>query len=123
MLLLNQLTIIGIFVTPRGFRLSLGGPIIGNTRIESKTGNPLVNFAIYGINLYTAQALIKDEFFVSGSGLTPYGFTINVSGPLLGMTSVVFKLPDFLTDHDNFHDIVSSQFNLDRKVVNKYRKD
>lgn len=123
LLLLNQLTIVGIYVTPKGFRFILGGPIVGNSKLESKTGNQLVNLTLYGINLITAKLLIKNEFFVSGSGLTPKGFTINVAGPLIGLQRVNFKLPDFLKDHDNFHDVVSEQFNLDKSIVNKYRKD
>ena len=123
LLLLNQLTIAGIFVTPRGFRMTLAGPITGMRRIESRTGNPIINLIIYGINLVTAKLLIKDEFFLTGSVLTPDGFTVNVGGPLFGLPRVVYRLPDFIMDQDNFHEIVSKQFNMDPNIVNKYRRE
>src|SRR5690554_625161 len=123
LLLLNQLTIVGIFVTPRGFRMTLAGPITGMRRIESRTGNPIINLIIYGINLVTAKLLIKDEFFLAGSVLTSDGFTLNVGGPLFGLPRVVYRLPDFIMDQDNFHEIVSKQFNMDPNIVNKYRRE
>ncbi|MFC6602152.1 hypothetical protein ACFQDF_12280 [Ectobacillus funiculus] len=36
LLLTGQITIIGVFVTPGGFRISIGGPLTGISRLEGK---------------------------------------------------------------------------------------
>ncbi|MDQ0255306.1 hypothetical protein J2S74_002688 [Evansella vedderi] len=122
LLLTGQITIMGIFVTPHGFRVTLAGPITGLRRIESPTGNPIVNLIISLLNIIIAKLLILDQFNVTGSALTPDGFTINCGGPILGLPRVTPKIPDFNNYLDNFHKLVCKYFDLDPKVVNKYKR-
>ena len=123
LLLLHQLTIIGVFVTAGGVRISVGGPITGLQRLESPTGNPLINFSIYSIGFVTGILLIKDDLFVSGTVLSPHGYSINISGPILGLTQVVYYLPDFLSNEEKFQDTLVKQFHFDEHIVKKYRRD
>lgn len=122
LLLTGQLSIVGVFVSPRGFRFTLSGPITGLGRIESKTGNIVVNLIISILNIIIAKLLIIDQFNVSGSVLTPDGFTINVGGPILGMPRVTARIPDFNNYLDNFDKLVCKFFDLDPAIVKKYRK-
>ncbi|MDG5787245.1 hypothetical protein QA612_07045 [Evansella sp. AB-P1] len=125
LLLTGQITIMGVFVTPRGFRVTLAGPITGIRRIESPTGNPIVNLGIDIIDIFIAKFLLLDQFSVTGSALTPEGFTINCGGPLLGVPRVKAKIPriqNLFNDLDNFNKLVCDIFNIDPSVANKYKK-
>ncbi|MCD8511593.1 MAG: hypothetical protein LRY73_18185 [Bacillus sp. (in: Bacteria)] len=122
LLLTGQLSIVGVFVSPRGFRFTLAGPITGLGRIQSKTGNVAVNLIISFLNIIIAKLLILDQFNVSGSVLTPDGFTINVGGPIMGLSRVTARIPDFNNYLDNFDKLVCKFFGFDPHVVKKYRK-
>ncbi|WP_157184194.1 hypothetical protein [Evansella cellulosilytica] len=122
LLLTGQITIMGVFVTPRGFRVTMAGPITGSRRIESKTGNPLVNLTIDVIDILIAKQLLQDKFFITGSALTPFGFTINAGGPLLGVERMVPKVPSLFHDLDNFNMLVAKLLNFDPSIANKYQR-
>ncbi|SDZ63286.1 hypothetical protein SAMN05421736_12319 [Evansella caseinilytica] len=122
LLLLGQLTIVGVFVTPRGFRVSIAGPITGFSRIESKTGSPIVNAVIDVISFGIAGLLLKDSFQVTGSVLTARGFTVNVGGPLLGLPRLYPKIPNWFTDLDNFNEVVARIFHLNPDIAGKYNR-
>ncbi|MBU9720644.1 hypothetical protein [Bacillus alkalicola] len=121
LIFLGQLSIIGVFVTPRGFRVTLAGPITGSSRLQSNTNNPIVNTFIDAINLVIAKLLIIDQFRITGTVLTHNGFTVNCGGPLLGTARTQPKIPKIVSEFDNFHEVVCRFFNIDPKVFREYK--
>ena len=123
LLLTGQITIIGVFVTPRGFRASLGGPITGQSRLISKTGNPAVNLTIDIIDIFIAKYLLTRQFSITGVVLNPAGMTINVGGPILGMPHLAPTLPGMDDPHDNIFKLVCEQLNLNPKLIEKHLRE
>ncbi|MFA9556948.1 hypothetical protein ACERII_06580 [Evansella sp. AB-rgal1] len=122
LLLTGQISIMGVFVTPRGFRVTMAGPITGLSRIESKTGNIFVNVGISVINILIAKMLLMEQFSITGSALTPQGFTINAGGPILGVPRVKAKIPKIdglFNDLDNIHQLTCTFLGVDPKVTRK----
>ncbi|MBU9713118.1 hypothetical protein KS419_15405 [Bacillus tamaricis] len=115
LIFMGQLSIIGVFVTPRGFRVTLAGPLTGSSRIKSVTNNPVVNMIIDIINIAIAKMLIIDQFRITGTVLTHNGFTINCGGPLLGTARTQPKIPRIISEYDNLHDVLCRFFNIDPK--------
>ena len=122
LLLTGQITIIGVFVTPGGFRVSLGGPLTGTSRIESKSGSQTVNLIIDIIDIMLALLLINDEIRVTGSFIAPGSFAINVGGPIFGVPMPEPTLPTMRNEHHFFQRIVSRHFNVDSNLVEKLTK-
>ncbi|WP_078595851.1 hypothetical protein [Evansella clarkii] len=123
LLLTGQITIIGVFVTPRGFRASLGGPITGQQRLVSKTGNPLVNLTIDLIDIFIAKFLITGQFSVTGVVLNPAGLSINVGGPLLGLPHLRPTLPGLEDPHDNIYKLLCEHLNLNPKLIENHIRE
>ncbi|EKN64564.1 hypothetical protein P9E76_06885 [Schinkia azotoformans] len=122
LLLTGQITIIGVFVTPGGFRASLGGPLTGASRIESKTGSQTVNLIIDIIDIVLALLLIGDELRVTGSFIAPGSFTINVGGPIFGVPMPEPNLPTMKNEYRFFQRIVDRHFHVDPNLVEKLTK-
>ncbi|KSU80246.1 hypothetical protein AS030_20105 [Fictibacillus enclensis] len=113
LLLSGQITIIGVFVTPRGFRVSLGGPLTGEDRLEGIGGNQAATTLVDVIDIGLAILLISDQIRVTGSFIAPGRFTINVSGPIFGVPLTVPSLPQLKRESAFFQKIVSRHFEVD----------
>lgn len=84
LLLTGQITIVGIFVTPGEFNLSLSGPLLGSARLVNKyKENKLTNGLIDVIDIIIAILLIMDEIRIISTVIGPSRFSIIVSGPIL----------------------------------------
>lgn len=121
LLLTGQITIIGIFVRPGRFSLSLGGPITGGSRLEGIDNQGMGNFVINFIDIILAILLIIDEINVTGSFISSGDFTINVSGPIFGYPRVVpVTLPP--ENIETFHSVVSKQYKVPLELLNNLKR-
>ncbi|WP_034670266.1 hypothetical protein [Ectobacillus panaciterrae] len=120
----GQFTIIGIFVTPGGFRISVGGPLTGTSRLEGKSGSRAVNLIIDVFDILTAVLLITDQINVTGTFISsPERFTVNVSGPIFGVPKTGPALPDVNKIFTDFRKIVPKHFNVNPELLRKLTKE
>lgn len=112
LLLTGQITLRGIFVTPKSFRLSLGGPITGTERIEGLNGNKTITFFIDIIDIIIALLLLKGSIIVEGTFIGAREFTLVVSGPIFGMPFPEPSLPDIKEDYHLYKKVISKQLQL-----------
>ena len=123
LLLTGQITIIGVFVTPGAFRISVGGPITGTSRIEGKDGNTGINIIIDMIDVFLAALLLNNQINVSGAFISSGRFTINVSGPIFGVPKTEPALSELNQSSQFFHRTVSKHFYVNPDLVEKFTKD
>ncbi|WRQ95108.1 hypothetical protein NQ126_011855 [Priestia megaterium] len=123
LLLTGQITIIGVFVTPGAFRVSVGGPITGTSRIEGKDGNAGINIIIDMIDVFLAALLLNNQINVSGAFISSGRFTINVSGPIFGVPKTEPALSELNQSSQFFHHTVSKHFYVNPDLVEKFTKD
>ncbi|MHC8969038.1 hypothetical protein [Priestia aryabhattai] len=123
LLLTGQITIIGVFVTPGAFRVSVGGPITGISRIEGKDGNVGINIIIDMIDVFLAALLLNNQINVSGAFISSGRFTINVSGPIFGVPKTEPALSELNQSSQFFHRTVSKHFYVNPDLVEKFTKD
>ncbi|MCP1451981.1 MULTISPECIES: hypothetical protein [Priestia] len=123
LLLTGQITIIGVFVTPGAFRVSVGGPITGTSRIEGKDGNAGINIIIDMIDVFLAALLLNNQINVSGAFISSGRFTINVSGPIFGVPKTEPALSELNQSSQFFHRTVSKHFYVNPDLVEKFTKD
>jgi hypothetical protein len=123
LLLTGQITIIGVFVTSGGFRISVGGPLTGSSRLEGKSGNQTINTIIDGIDIITAILLLSGEIGVTGTFVSAGRFTINVSGPIFGVPKSEPSLLGLEKDFNIFRRIVSRHYKVDPHLVEKFKKE
>ncbi|MBY0028842.1 hypothetical protein H7K20_17215 [Priestia aryabhattai] len=123
LLLTGQITIIGVFVTPGAFRISVGGPITGTSRIEGKGGDAGINIIIGMIDVILAALLLNNQINVSGAFISSGRFTINVSGPIFGVPKTEPALSELNQSSQFFHRTVSKHFYVNPDLVEKFTKD
>ncbi|WP_419784755.1 hypothetical protein [Priestia aryabhattai] len=123
LLLTGQITIIGVFVTPGAFRISVGGPITGTSRIEGKYGDAGINIIIDMIDVILAALLLNNQINVSGAFISSGRFTINVSGPIFGVPKTEPALSELNQSSQFFHRTVSKHFYVNPDLVEKFTKD
>ncbi|PFL01895.1 hypothetical protein COJ01_07980 [Priestia megaterium] len=123
LLLTGQITIIGVFVTPGAFRVSVGGPITGTSRIEGRDGNAGINIIIDMIDVFLAALLLNNQINVSGAFISSGRFTINVSGPIFGVPKTEPALSELNQSSQFFHRTVSKHFYVNPDLVEKFTKD
>ncbi|KAB2330243.1 hypothetical protein F7731_20605 [Cytobacillus depressus] len=117
LLLTGQISIVGIFINPGDFNLSLSGPIFGRARLESKFSNePFINTVIDIIDVIIAVLLIIDEIQVIGAFIGPRRFSIVVSGPIFGSRRHVPTLPCLKREYKFYKKIVTKYFAVDPTV-------
>ncbi|MHC0038549.1 hypothetical protein [Pseudoneobacillus sp. C159] len=117
LLLTGQITIIGVFITPPEFSLSLSGPLFGRARLEGK--NRVATGLIDVIDIIIAILLIVDKIRVISSVLGPSRFSINVSGPIFGAPLYQPTLPSLKRNYHFYRKIVSKHFDF-APMVFKY---
>lgn len=113
LLLTGQLTIVGVFITAGGFSVSLSGPIIGGSRLESKFGDNLTNTFIDVIDVVIAVLLIIDEITLISVIIAAGRFSIDVTGPIFGVSRTVPTLPILRRNYRFFRKYLSNQLNID----------
>ncbi|MGG0417609.1 hypothetical protein ABEY52_16380 [Priestia aryabhattai] len=123
LLLTGQITIIGVFVTPGAFRISVGGPITGTSRIEGKDGDAGINIIIDMIDVILAALLLNNQINVSGAFISSGRFTINVSGPIFCVPKTEPALSELNQSSQFFHRTVSKYFYVNPDLVEKFTKD
>ncbi|WWW24108.1 hypothetical protein V8Z66_13620 [Priestia aryabhattai] len=123
LLLTGQITIIGVFVTPGAFRISVGGPVTGTSRIEGKGGDAGINIIIDMIDVILAALLLNNQINVSGAFISSGRFTINVSGPIFGVPKTEPALSELNQSSQFFHRTVSKHFYVNPDLVEKFTKD
>ncbi|WP_057775604.1 hypothetical protein [Cytobacillus dafuensis] len=123
LLLSGQITIVGVFVIPGGFSVSLSGPIFGGSRLEGKCGNRVLNAFIDIIDVIIAILLIIDEIRLVSVVVGPGRFSVDVSGPIFGEEVNEPTLPLLRQNYNFFHQIVSNHFNIDPTLFRKLEKE
>ncbi|MEC1522272.1 hypothetical protein P9D43_09605 [Neobacillus niacini] len=123
LLLTGQITVIGVFITSGGFRVSLSGPILGGERTVGKYEDKISNAVIDIIDLVLAILLIVDQIRLTGVVLGPRRFSVNVSGPIFGVPLYEPALPVLRQDYHFFQQIVSSHFNIDSSIFKNIEKE
>ena len=124
LLMTGQITIIGIFVTPGEFSLSLSGPILGRARLESKYNDQkLADSLIDVIDILIIILLLIDEIRVSGAVIGPARLSIIVSGPIFGSPKYEPTLPGLKREYNFYKKIVSKYFQVDPELFNNDWKD
>ncbi|WP_045518185.1 hypothetical protein [Neobacillus niacini] len=113
LLLTGQITIVGIFVTPGEFSLSLSGPLFGRTRTEGKFGNKVTTALIDVLDVIIAVLLIIDEIRLVSVVVGPSRFSIDVSGSIFGAPNYLPTLPFLKKNYHFFRKIVSRHFEMD----------
>ncbi len=120
LLLTGQITIVGVFVTPPEFSLSLSGPLFGRTRLEGKNGNTVATAMVDVIDVIIAILLIIDAIRVVSSVFGPARFSINVSGPIFGSPLYEPTLPNLKENYHFFRKIVSDHFDIDNTFFKNF---
>lgn len=115
LLLTGQITIIGVFVRPGRFSLSLGGPLFGGHRLEGTDHSQVGNLFIDILDIIIAILLINDAIHVTGTFISSGDFSINVSGPIFGYPEVVPALP--IEDYNFFNTIVKKYYNVPPELL------
>ncbi|MCP8970530.1 hypothetical protein [Ectobacillus ponti] len=123
LLLTGQITIIGVFVTPGGFRLSVGGPLTGISRLEGKQQRKWASWLIDILDVIIALLLISDQINVSGAFTSSRRFTINVTGPIFGVAKIAAASPDIQSISREFQRIVPRHYTVDQSLLQKLMKD
>jgi hypothetical protein len=113
LLLAGQFTIIGIFITPDGFALSVGGPLSGESRIESKNNNQAVDATIDAIDILLAMLLISGKVGIGAITLSSDGFSFTIAGPIFGTQKPDPTLPNAPKVFKEFNTVVSKYFDID----------
>ncbi|SDM71409.1 hypothetical protein [Bacillus sp. OK048] len=113
LLLTGQITIVGVFVTPPEFSISLSGPLFGRARLEGKSGNQFSTALIDVLDVLIAVLLILDEIRLVSCVVGPSRFSIDVSGPIFGSPKYIPTLPTLKKSYHFFQKIVSRHFELD----------
>ncbi|MFF5399660.1 hypothetical protein ACFY5J_20250 [Peribacillus butanolivorans] len=119
LLLTGQITIIGIFVRPGRFSLSLGGPLFGGHRLEGKDHSQEGNLFIDILDIIIAILLINDVIHVTGFFVSSGEFTINVSGPIFGYPEVTPALP--IEDYNLFNTIITKHYIVPPELLTNIR--
>ncbi|MEH7383696.1 hypothetical protein V7138_24785 [Bacillus sp. JJ1533] len=120
LLLTGQITIIGVFITPPEFSLSLSGPIFGRARLEGKNGNEISTAIVDVIDVIIAILLLVDAIRVIGSVFGPSRFSINVSGPIFGAPLYEPTLPILKQNYRFYRKIVSKYFDVDNAIFKNF---
>lgn len=113
LLLTGQLTVVGVFIAPRAYSLSLGGPLFGSTRLEGKNGNKLATALIDGLDIIIAILLLSDAIRAANIVIGPSGFAISVTGPIFGGLLYEPSLPTLQKNYRFFNKIVSNDYDFD----------
>lgn len=116
LLLTGQITIIGVFLTPGEFSLSLSGPLFGRTRLQGKFGDYQLTALVDTLDIVIAVLLITDAIRVVSAVVGPGRFSIDVSGPIFGASLYQPTLPLLKEQHQFFKKIVSEQFDIDPRL-------
>lgn len=109
LLLTNQITVIGIFIRPRKFSISVGGPIFGGTRLVPKDNWAIEQDILDLIHIILAVLLFSEKITITGVFVTSAEFSINVSGPIFGYTKTVPSTL-MLENYKSFHSIVKEHY-------------
>lgn len=113
LLLTGQITIIGVFMTPGEFSLSLSGPLFGRERLQGKFGDLQLTALVDILDIVIAILLIIDAIRVVSAVVGPSRFSINVCGPIFGSPLYQPTIPLLKEQHHFFKKIVSEQFDID----------
>ncbi|MEH7344942.1 hypothetical protein V7122_13905 [Bacillus sp. JJ1532] len=117
LLLTGQITLVGVFVNPGEFSLSLSGPIFGRARLESKfRDEPFVNTIIDVVDVIVAVLLIIDEIRIVGVFIGSSRFSIVVSGPIFGSPKHEPTLPCLKREYKFYKKIVTKYFFVDPTI-------
>lgn len=109
LLLTNQITVIGIFIRPRKFSISVGGPIFGGTRLVPKDNWAIEQDILDLFHIILAVLLFSEKITITGVFVTSAEFSINVSGPIFGYTKTVPSTL-MLENYKSFHSIVKEHY-------------
>ena len=109
LLLTNQITIEGIFIRPRKFSISVGGPLFGGTRIVPKDNWAIEQDILDLIHIILAILLISDKITITGIFITSAEFTVTVSGPIFGYTKTVPSTL-MLENYQSFYSVVKEHY-------------
>lgn len=123
LLLTGQITIVGVFIRPGRFSISIGGPIFGGRRLEGKNHSRAGGIVIDMIDIFLAILLLNDEINVEGIFITSMDFTLNVSGPIFGFPKIIPALPNLINDFQFFKSHVSAHYQIPTELWRKSIKD
>lgn len=104
LLLTGQVTIGGVFLqTNSSFSITVGGPITGGYRLESKNKSKLGNTVIDFIDVLLAIFLITDKINVQGTYFTSGRFSVVLGGPLFrGVKTEASDAKEYARDFNKF---------------------
>ncbi len=111
LLLTKQITIIGVFVKPGRFAISVGGPIFGSSRILTKNNLAIEQGIVDILDILLAILLLSDQITITGLFISSGEFTINVSGPLFGYPKVTPSTL-MLDNYKLFHSVVKEHYTV-----------
>lgn len=117
LLLTGQVTVVRLIVEPKGFALSVGGPLTGIGRLEGISGNKTLSLILDIGDILLAILLISDQINVSGIFLGPGRFSFNITGPIFGVPKHVPALPDLEKVFTQFRWIVSEHFDIEPEIL------
>ena len=123
LLLTGQVTIVGVFIRPGRFSISIGGPIFGGRRLEGKDHSRAVGIVIDIIDIFIAILLLNDEINVEGTFITSMDFTMNISGPIFGFPKIIPALPNLQNDFQFFKSHVSDHYQVPPELWRKSKRD
>lgn len=122
LLITGQITVIGVFIRPERFSLTVGGPIFGGTRIVPKDNLAIEQDILDLINLVFAILLFSDNITVTGITFSSGDFGINISGPIFGYPKVVPSTL-MLDNIKMFHSIVKEHYNVPPELLSNLIRD
>ena len=123
LLLTEQITIIGIFIRPGRFSISVGGPLFGGSRIVPKENWPIEQEVLDIIHIILAILLFSEKITLTGIFITSAEFAINVSGPIFGYTKTVPSTL-MLENYKLFHKVVKEHYSVPPELLsNLIRND
>lgn len=86
LILTGQITATGVFLAAPGFWLSFTGPVFGGKRVRGVEEGATI--LLDAIDVISALLLILGQVRVTGPWISSGGFSLPVTGPAFGVTSV-----------------------------------
>ncbi|WP_248561381.1 hypothetical protein [Niallia sp. NCCP-28] len=123
LLLTGQITLTRVYFGPGYFGVTVGGPLTGAKRLETKFNGPGKGLSIDVIDILLALFLIKDLINVVGLFIASDAtFSISVSGPLFGRAKVVPIFKHLKNNETALKNIVKDGYFIHNELLKELKK-
>ncbi|PKG23999.1 hypothetical protein [Niallia nealsonii] len=122
LLLTGQITLTRIYFGPGYFGVTVGGPLTGAKRLETKFNETEKNLSLDIIDILLALFLVKDLINVVGLFIASDAtFSISISGPLFGRAKVVPIFKHLKNNETTLKNIVKDGYFIHNKLLRELK--